>query len=111
MNLKDIWYSNEALVARYFEDKWWKILHQNRAMRWWEIDLVVKHKNDLIFVEVKTIDYTDDIHWYITQSKIKALQRSINTYMQEYETSYKNMRLVFVFVKDRKIIDIFEYEW
>lgn len=111
MNLKNIWYNNENLVADYFQNQWWEILHKNWTIRWWELDLIIKQNNDLVFVEVKTIDHTDDIHWYITQGKIKVLQRSIDTYMQEYDSDYNDMKLIFVFVKEKKIVEIFEYEW
>lgn len=110
MKLKDIWYNNEKVVADYFKNQWWDILHQNWTIKWWEIDLVVKQDDDLMFVEVKTIDNTDDIHGYITQGKINALERSISTYIQKLEPDYDNIKLIFVFVKDNQIVQIYEYE-
>lgn len=113
MSLKYIWYSSEALVAKYLEDNGCKVLHKNRTIRWWEIDMVVKKDSDLVFVEVKNIDHTDDIHWYITYNKLKSLKSSIDSYIQIewYDQNHENIRLIFVFVKDKDIVEFFEYEW
>lgn len=43
----------EHLARKYFEKKGYKILDHNYRSRYGEIDLIVRKKNDLTFVEVK----------------------------------------------------------
>lgn len=107
---KEKWYTNEALVAKHFVDQGYEIIGTNYTIKGGEIDIIIKDKDDLIFVEVKTVDHIDDIYGYVTTSKIKALERSIDSYIQRDDPEYKNIRLLFIFVKDSKIIEIYEQE-
>ena len=64
-------------------------------------------ENDLniIFVEVKVVNYIENLHDYITQKKLFVLRNSIDTYLWKYTTS-KIVRIDIVFIKDQKIIEI-----
>jgi|SRR3989344_7577205 len=44
----------EDLARKYLEKKGYKILEQNYRTRYAEIDLVARHKDVLVFVEVRT---------------------------------------------------------
>ena len=50
-NLTGAW--GEALAAEYLRGKHYKILSANYACRFGEIDLIARHRDFLVFVEVK----------------------------------------------------------
>jgi len=47
----------EDLAAKYLKRKGYKIIQRNYREKWGEIDIIAQKKNDLVFVEVKTIAY------------------------------------------------------
>ena len=44
----------EEIARRYLEDKGYSIIEQNYKTKRAEIDIVAKHKNILVFIEVRT---------------------------------------------------------
>lgn len=48
----------ELLAKKYLEEKGYEILHQNWQAGAAEIDLIARHENQLIFIEVKARSYT-----------------------------------------------------
>ena len=64
-------------------------------------------ENDLncIFVEVKVVNYIENLHDYITPKKLQTLKHTIDTYLWKYPTQ-KKVRVDVVFVKDTKIFEI-----
>jgi Holliday junction resolvase-like predicted endonuclease len=62
---------------------------------------------NIIFLEVKVVNYIDNLHDYVTANKLFALRRSIETYIWKYPTQ-KTVRVDVVFVKDKKVIEIFK---
>jgi len=81
MQRKQKWYFNENLVRKYFESKWFKFLDSNFTIRWGEIDLIFEKNGVIHFIEVKSSDIIDDFQDYITKSKIKALQKTAQTWI------------------------------
>lgn len=78
-------------------------------MMWWELDIIAQdEKSNLIFVEVKCVDHTDDLFGYVTKKKLHTLKRSIEHYCIQTEREYAEIRLDIVFVKHGQIIEIFE---
>jgi Holliday junction resolvase-like predicted endonuclease len=61
----------------------------------------------IIFVEVKVVNYLDNLHDYITSKKLQTLKHSIETYLWKYPTS-KIVRIDIVFIKDQKVVEIFK---
>lgn len=101
---KSIWYEWENIALNYFKNLGYKLLEKNFTIKGWEIDLIVE-KDIVVFVEVKNIDWIDKIEGYITNKKLKALQKTILTYIQDKNSDY---RLDVVFVKNWKIFEHFE---
>jgi Holliday junction resolvase-like predicted endonuclease len=58
-------------------------------------------------VEVKVVNYIENLHDYITPKKLQKLKHTIETYLWKYPTK-KIVRIDVVFVKDNKIIEIFK---
>lgn len=86
----------EDLAAKYLKRKDYKIIQRNYREKWGEIDIIAQKKNDLIFVEVKTIAYyrfpqtknpsllpEDEI----TTKKINNLNKTILYYLNKNKIS------------------------
>lgn len=58
----------------------------------------MENATHLVVVEVKVVNYIENIHDYITPRKLFVLQRSIQTYLWKYDIE-KQVRLDIVFVK------------
>ncbi len=104
---KKIWYESEWIVAKYYESKWYVIVAKNYTIPWWEIDIVVENSQDLIFVEVKTINAIDDIDGYVTKKKIWLLDNTVQTYLMK-NPSNKDISIDAVFVKWNQIVEIYQ---
>ena len=45
----------EALAKGYFEERGYRILHQNWRFKHWEVDIIASYNNILHFIEVKCL--------------------------------------------------------
>lgn len=109
MKKKDLWYFNEDLVCKYYLNLWFFLIKKNYTIRWWEIDLILQKWQDLVLVEVKTVNYIEELDNYIKKSKIYYLQRTLEAFfMSNNDIIYDSVRIDVVFVKNWEIIDIFE---
>jgi len=106
MNLKDIGYAAEELVADHYKRNGHTILERNFTIRGGELDIVAENTDELIFVEVKAVHHTDDLHNYITPTKLSALKKTIEYYLRRHPTR-KPIRLDIAFVKWNIIFDIY----
>lgn len=97
----------EEIVQSLYESHGYTCKDKNFTIRWGEIDLVMENDINIIFVEVKVVNYVDNLHDYITVKKLQSLKYSIDTYIWKYPTS-KKIRIDIVFVKDSKVIEIFK---
>jgi len=104
---KKLWYESEWIVAKYYESKWYVIVAKNYTIPWWEIDIIVENSQDLIFVEVKTINAIDDIDGYVTKKKIWLLDNTVQTYLMK-NPSNKDISIDAVFVKWNQIVEIYQ---
>lgn len=68
----------------------------------------MEDEKDIVFVEVKVVNYIENLHDYITPKKMQALQRSLETYLWRYPSS-KDKRVDAVFVKDGEIIHVYDH--
>ncbi len=97
----------EQLVQQLYESHGYICNNKNFTIRWGEIDLVMENDLNCIFVEVKVVNYVENLHDYITPKKLQTLKHTIDTYLWKYPTQ-KVVRIDAVFVKDNKIIEIFK---
>lgn len=107
MYKKEKWYNGELIAQNYYEKNWYETLETNYTIAWWEIDIIVKDKDNIVFVEVKVVDNTDDILWYISQKKLKTLERSIQHYCQKNNIDMP-IRMDLIYIKNKKILEIYE---
>jgi len=104
--LKEKWKAAEQLVAYHYANAGHKILHTNYTIRGGELDIVAENADELIFIEVKAVDRTNDLHEYITPTKLANLQMTIESYLRHYPTK-KPFRLDVAFVRWNTIFDIY----
>jgi len=109
MDKKHLWYQNEELVRQHYIQAWYKTVEKNYTIQWWEIDLLMEKSWDLVLIEVKTVNDIDELDNYITDRKIWFLQRTLEAFLQEVdEDKFESIRMDVVFVKNGKLIEIFD---
>ncbi len=73
----------ENLAKQYLEAKGYKVIHENWRRGSYEIDLVAKYAQLLIFVEVKTRSYNTILepHMAVNKAKQTSLIKAAKSYM------------------------------
>ena len=104
---KDKGEKGEKIVAQHYQDNWYTLIQTNYTIAWWEIDLILKRHDILTFVEVKVVDYIDDLYDYVTPKKLGHVKHTIAYYLLEHPTD-KDHVLDVVFVKDNSIVEVYE---
>jgi Holliday junction resolvase-like predicted endonuclease len=107
---KSLWDQWEEIVSQHYKNAGYIFIQKKFTIQWWELDLIFfsSDKNEMIFIEVKAIDNTEDIFWYLTKKKLSTLKRTIEYYLYQNHIKNKLIRLDVVFVKNNKIIEIYE---
>lgn len=106
-SLGSVW---ENIALDYYQKNWYNLLERNYTIRWWELDLIMENKENLVFVEVKVIENIDDLCWYITKNKLNFIKKTIKYFLLDNPTN-KEYRVDFVFVKDGKIFEVYENQF
>jgi len=80
--------SKEKLACRYLEDKGFQLIEKNYYCRRGEIDLIMRDKNSLVFVEVRyrKNDYFGSALESITIHKQRRLIFTAQHYLQQTRT-------------------------
>ncbi len=110
MDKKSLWYEWETVALSSYVKLWYNLVKKNFTIRWGELDLILEDDNNLVFVEVKTVSYIEDLHDYITKNKLKLLEKTIKSYLYKYPTN-KDIRLDVVFIKDNQVYQIYQWIW
>lgn len=86
MNNRKFGYCGEDLACRYLEKNGYVILERNKHYsRFCEIDIIAKHKNTVVFVEVKTRKtnaYGSPME-AITRTKYENIRKGVQYYISE----------------------------
>lgn len=106
MDKRSLWRAGEEIALRSYLDEGWLLVEQNFTIRWGEIDLIVENDAQLAFVEVKIIDALDDVHNYITRSKLRHLSKTIDRYVRAHPTT-KTIQLDVVFVQGGSVVETY----
>lgn len=108
MNLKQMGYGSEALVQRYYQGLWYKLLKKNFTIPGGEIDLLMQKDKLLVAIEVKTVNHIDELDNYISLKKIWLLEKSLVSFLQDQGEAFEEIRMDALFVKEGEIIEIYE---
>lgn len=97
---KEIGQKGEELALEYLKKQGYEILETNRqfqegAKKTCEIDIIAKHKNTLVFVEVKTrsTDVCGHPLEAITKSKYENIRTGLYLYLKDSKNKYKKTRI------------------
>lgn len=79
----------ERLAERYLKKKGYKLLARQFFARSGEIDLIMQHAGEIVFVEVKTrstnaFGYPEES---VTKAKIKKIYRAAEIYLRKHPTN------------------------
>lgn len=78
----------ENIAARFLRDLGYRILARNYRCAAGEIDIIARHGNTLVFVEVKTRTHDDPLpEDQINPSKQHRMTRAAKTYLSRYGSS------------------------
>ncbi len=104
----------EQLAKKYLESKGYKVLAQNwRYSRYGEIDIISLHKNELIFIEVKTrssVDYGNPIE-AVDERKINKILKLAECYINlNPELTFNACRFDIIGVILKPTVQINHYE-
>ena len=85
MDKRKIWTEWEKIAIKHLTNLWYKLLTKNYYKPFWEIDLIFKDWEEVVFVEVK-MRYSD-LYWEgfeaVTKSKLKKLYKAGQMYALE----------------------------
>lgn len=86
MNNRKFGDAGEDLACRYLQKQGYEILERNKHYsRFCELDIIAKHKNKIIFVEVKTrkTDAFGTPSEAITKTKYENIKKGVQFYLSE----------------------------
>src|SRR6185369_14012432 len=89
---------SEEVALHYLAKKGFKYITKNYFVPGGEIDLIMKSKDFVVFIEVKSLKANSDFYIYETLNKKKKLRlrRAINTWLFRNNMLNKPWRLDFV---------------
>ncbi|MCK9467222.1 MAG: YraN family protein [Candidatus Absconditabacterales bacterium] len=106
-NKKELGRIGEELAIGYYEENGYEILDTNYTIPGGELDVIAQKDGTIVFVEVKVVEYVDDLMGYIKPQKLKFLGRTIEDYMYKKNLDFE-VRLDVVFIKNNSILEVFE---
>lgn len=86
----------ELLAQEYLVKQGYEIIETNkRFSRFCEIDIIAKHKDTLVFIEVKTrsSEFCGSPFEAITKTKYENIKTGLFLYLQETKVKYKTFRI------------------
>ena len=96
MGNKETGAKGERLAQQYLLKQGYDIVETNkRFSRLCEIDIIAKHKDCLVFVEVKTrsSDFCGSPFEAITKAKYENIKTGLFTYLKETKIKHKKFRI------------------
>lgn len=107
MQLKEKGKQGEKIVCQLYEQEGYLCIDQNFTIPWGEIDLIMEKWEEVVFVEVKVVDYLQNGDFYLSQRKRSALARSIDDYCYRKNIT-KSIRLDVAIVQNGICIERYE---
>lgn len=102
----------EKLAADYLQAKGYKIVVCNYVFQKAEIDIIAKHDNTMICVEVKTrnSDFFGDPQDFVTPSKIKLLVKAMDAFITENDIDIETRFDIIAVLKNKTTEEITHLE-
>jgi len=94
-SLKLIGKLGEKIAEKFFLRKGFKILEKNYRKRFFEIDLIVKRKNKIHFVEVKTVVWPAKVlaEEHFNFQKLRKIKKGVLFYLKEKRIDVESFEL------------------
>lgn len=106
--------SGEAVAKKYLQENGYSVVEANYKTRYAEIDIIVRDKGVLVFVEVraKSGELFGTPEESITRKKIRTLIKNANAYVARkcYNKNYRIDVVCVVFCEDKKVKRISHYK-
>ncbi len=102
----------EQLATDYLTKKGYKIVERNYVFQKAEIDIIAKHDNRMICVEVKTrnSDFFGDPQEFVTPSKIKLLVKAMDAFIIDHDIDLETRFDIIAVLKNKTKEQITHYE-
>ncbi|UPS92799.1 YraN family protein [Bizionia sp. M204] len=102
----------EQLAAEYLQAKGYVILERNYRFKKAEIDIIAKHNNQMICVEVKArnSDFFGDPQEFVTPGKVKLLVKAMDAYVTENDIDLDSRFDIIAVLKNKTTETITHYE-
>jgi len=79
----------EMIVRKYLLNKGYEILETNYRLPFGEIDIIAKDKNEIVFVEVKSVSSKNFFSQEkINSKKVKTLLKVAKTYLLKFQPNF-----------------------
>ncbi|HXJ99563.1 MAG TPA: YraN family protein [Gelidibacter sp.] len=102
----------EKLAADYLLSKGYEIVCKNYFYQKAEIDIIAKHNNMMICVEVKTrnSDFFGDPQEFVSPSKIKLLVKAMDAFIIENDITLETRFDIIAILKNKSKEELTHYE-
>lgn len=102
----------EQLATDYLLSKGYEIVCRNYFYQKAEIDIIAKHDNMMICVEVKTrnSDFFGDPQDFVTPSKIKLLVKAMDAFIVENDINLETRFDIIAILKNKSTETLTHYE-
>lgn len=114
MSTKQIWDKWEVIAIKYLQKNNYKILDTNfKFWRFWEIDIIAKLNNLVVFIEVK---YRNNVNYGIPEesiiaNKLKKCKKTVEYYVVKNRLDFENIRFdVITILKEEKSFKVKHYK-
>ncbi len=111
---KKTWDEGEIIAIKYLQKNWYDILDTNfKFRRFWEIDIISKINNIVVFLEVK---FRNSLNYWIpeesiTKKKLKRLKKTIEYYVIRNKLDFENIRFdIITILKEQKSYKLKHYK-
>jgi putative endonuclease len=97
--------AGEEIAVKYLKKLGYKILHRNLRLSRYEIDVICRHENCLVFVEVKhslTEAYGHPATW-VDERKQEKLHQAARMYIDKHQISGLDIRFDVITVDKGKV--------
>ncbi len=102
----------EQLAVDFLESKGYEIIARNYTFQKAEIDIIAKHHNMMICLEVKTrnSEFFGDPQEFVKPSKIKLLVKAMDAFILENDIGLESQFDIIAVLKNKKIEQLTHYE-